>query len=177
MPKRLELAGKSIDSYDIPLDEGTLITLENPDYVMSRAYAAPGTPNLYYCIIFSKNNRKGIHPPDLCIAGSGDGILAMRDLMLDGNDADRPVPCRELIVQMAPQQRQYFIYTFKCGGGYTNSFWGQQFTIFKNGLLNRNSSGALIRVSTSVTTSVDDARKRAMQLMRTSIPYLDKNLN
>lgn len=176
IPGRLEVAGKVMDSYDIPLDEGTLITLENPDYVLSRAYVAPGTPDLYCCIIFSQNNRKGIHPPDLCLANAGEGILAKKDLMLDGNSADRPVPCRELIVQMAPQQKQYFIYTFKCGGSYTNSFWVQQFTIFKNGLLNRNSSGALIRVSTRITTTDEDARKRAMQLMRTSIPYLDENL-
>ena len=104
------------------------------------------------------------------------GVETPKNLMLDGNNSDRSVPCRELIVQMAPRQRQYFIYTYKCGESYTNSFWNQQFTIFANGLLNRNSSGALIRVSTRVTTTVDDARKRAMQLLRKSIPYLDENL-
>ncbi len=175
IPERLEVAGTVMNSYPIDLDKNTLITLETSDY-LNRVYVAPGMPHLTYCIIFSKDNRKGTHPPDLCISGAGDGILTMKDLLLDGNDGDRPVPCRELIVQMAPQQRQYFIYTYKCGGSYTNSFWNQQFSIFTNGLLNRDSSGALIRVSTRVTTTVEDARKRSMQLLRKSIPYLDENL-
>lgn len=175
LPEKLTVAGTELVGYDTDLDQDTLIVLETSDY-LNRVYVAPGMPHLTYCIIFSKDNRKGTHPPDLCLAGAGDGILAMKDLLLDGGDDEPTVPCRELIVQTGPQSRQYFIYTYKCGESYTNSFWTQQFTIFTNGLLNRDSSGALIRVSTSVTTSVEDSRKRAMQLLRKSIPYLDENL-
>ncbi len=175
LPDQLKVAGTVMDSYDVDLDESTLITLETSDY-LNRIYVAAGAPDLNYCIIFSKDNRKGTHPPDLCLAGAGEGILAMRNLPLHGDANDPTIPCRELIIQSGSRQKQYFVYTYKCGRSYTNSFWTQQFTIFTNGLFNRDSSGALIRVSTPIATSVEDARGRAMQLLRTSIPYLDKNL-
>jgi EpsI family protein len=174
LPTSLEVAGKLMRSYDLPLDQQTKDILETGD-CLNRVYLAPGSPEIALCIIFSRDNRKGTHPPDLCLSGSGDGIIAKTDVTV--NDvAGRPgVPCKELLVQNGYKQ-QYYLYTYKCGGQYTNSFWGQQLAIFGNGLLNRDSSGALIRVSTNVVTTVEEARSRSMQLMATAIPHLDRKL-
>ena len=85
------------------------------------------------------------------------------------------MPCKELIVQ-AGREQLYVLYTFKCGNAYTRSFWRQQFTILINGLLNRNASGALVRVSTSLRGDLEQARERCMQLLRTAVPHLDRKL-
>jgi len=45
-------------------------------------------------------------------------------------------------------------------------------TIFLNGLLDRDPSGALIRVSTPVKTDIEDARRRAEQFLRVAAPSL-----
>lgn len=174
LPASLEVAGKVMHSYDIPIDQQTKDILETGD-CLNRVYVAPGSPEITLCIIFSRDNRKGTHPPDLCLSGSGDGIVAKADVTVSDVTGRPSVLCRELLVQSGPRQH-YYLYTYKCGDKYTNSFWKQQFTIFLNGLLNRDSSGALIRVSTNVVTTVEEARSRSMQLLATAIPHLDRNL-
>ena len=59
----------------------------------------------------------------------------------------------------------------------TASFWKQQYVILLNGLLDRNASGALIRLSTPIINDdVGDARQRSVEFLRLSIPYLDNGL-
>jgi len=175
LPRLLEVDGTAMSSYDVPIDQLTKDVLETGD-CLNRVYVAPDAPQVTFTIIFSKDNRKGTHPPDLCLAGSGEGIVGKGDVDVKGTEGRPIIPCREIIVQTG-QTRQYHLYTYKCGGRYTRGFWEQQFTIFANGLLRRNASGALIRVSTSVQTSVEDARQRAMALLRVAVPHLDRKLN
>jgi EpsI family protein len=175
LPERLVVDGTLLHGYDIPLDQNTIDILETGDY-LNRQYVAAGQPALSFCIIFSKDNRKGTHPPDVCLMGSGEGIVAKGDVALQNVEGRSSVPCREITVQTGAR-KQYFLYTYKCGGRYTSSFWVQQFTIFLNGLLNRDASGALIRVSTNVQTSVPEARGRSMELLRAAVPHLDRKLN
>ena len=101
--------------------------------------------------------------------------MAKRDLVVPGIEGVGDLPCKELVVESA-SGAQYFLYTYKCGGTYTRSFWRQQFTIFLNGLLDRDPSGALIRVSTTVETDIEDARRRAEKFLRVTIPSLHKAL-
>ena len=68
------------------------------------------------------------------------------------------------------------MYTYRCGDQYTPSFWGQQFRILMNGLLNRNASGALIEVSVAVDGDLDAARRTSRRFFAAAVPYLDRNL-
>ena len=177
VPGQLELDGKRYYSYPMELDANTLTVLEDPNYLYRR-YMGPGGQSIDYCLIFSKDNRKGTHPPDLCLAGSGEGIVGKNEVLIEGvAGRDEPLPCREIVVQTDPRRpKQYFLYTYKCGDRYTGSFWVQQFVIFANGLVARNASGALIRVSTVADRGVDDARDRCKTMLRVSVPHLDRNL-
>ena len=105
----------------------------------------------------------------------GDKIIAKGDILLADVEGRAEVACRELVVQTGGQRR-YFLYTYRCGDSYTGSFWKQQLTIFANGLLSRNASGALIRVSTPVGHDVSGARQRAMSLLSAAVPHLDRAL-
>ena len=174
VPAILGVDGQDLHSRAIPLDEKTLTILEHPSYLYRRYSGADGRP-IDYCLIFSKDNRKGTHPPDRCLAGKGDVIVAKDSIVLDDVKGRGSVPCRELVTEIGAN-KHYFIYTYKCGDRYTGSFWTQQLVIFANGLLNRNASGALIRVSTPVDAGVPEARARCMAVLRASVYYLDRNL-
>lgn len=174
LPIRLNVAGRQWHSYDMTLDERTLTILQTRDYLFRRYVTAEATP-VDLCIIFSSDDRKGIHPPELCFEGSGSEVVAKADLTLTPVAGRGAVPCRELVVQSG-LRKEYLLYTYKCGGNYTRSFWTQQFTIFVNGLLDRNASGALIRLSTHVEAGLAEARERTAQLLRVAIPHLSRAL-
>jgi len=174
VPATLKVGDRELTSYELEMDERTLTILETRDYLFRRYVAAEAAP-LDFCIIFSQDNRKGTHPPDVCLAGSGEGIVGKGDVFVDNVQGRAGVPCRELIVQSGPRQH-YHLYTYKCGRRYTGSFWVQQFVIFANGLLARNASGALIRVSTPVTAGLAEARARSVELLRVVVPHLDRGL-
>jgi len=174
LPRTMQIAGGEWSSYDIELDAQTLAVLETSDY-LCRTYVSAGRATVEFSIIFSRDNRKGTHPPDLCLEGAGQDLTAIRDLVVGDVPSRGRIPCRELVVQRG-SARSYFIYTYKCGERYTNSFWLQQLTIFANGLARRNASGALIRVSTPMRGGIEEARDLAVQFLRAAVPHLDKKL-
>jgi len=173
MPREITLAGQTWHGYDMELDEQTLTILETRDY-LARQYAAAGTGPIEFCVIFSQDNRKGTHPPELCLEGSGQDIVSIRDVTLSAVAGRGNVTCREIIVQ-AGGEKHYFLYTYKCGQTYTNSFWRQQLVIFANGLLHRNAAGALIRVSGRLS-QMQDTPKQVEGFLREAIPHLDRSL-
>ena len=177
LPAQLEIGGHTFRSYEMPLDKQTLAVLETPEYMYRRYVSDGGQPAaLDFCLIFTRDNRKGIHPPDLCLEGGGQNIISKADVTVSGVPGRGDVPCRELVVQ-AGRELRYYLYVYKCAGTYTPSFWRQQLAIFSNGLLSRNSAGALIRISTPITPQQPDrARHGAFALLRQSIPCVDKAL-
>lgn len=174
VPAELTVDGHLLHSYDMELDELTLTILETRDYIYRR-YVRAGAPPTDFCMVFSEDNRKGTHPPDLCLEGGGQDIVARGDVVIEGVEGPGTIRCRELVVQHGGA-RTYHLYTYRCGDRYTPSFWEQQLTIFLNGLLSRNTSGALIRVSTPIERDVDEARQRAKVLLSAAVPYLERAL-
>jgi len=173
LPRRLVIDGRRLRGHPRTMSRETLGILETQDYFYS-IYEGPDAAPVEFCIIFSRDNRRGTHPPDQCLEGGGSEITH-KGAVVVGSDSVRPVPCREIVVQQG-RQRRYFLYTYKCGATYTDSFLWQQLTIFGNGLLRRNASGALIRLSTPVRQDVAEARRWCMRFMEHAVPYLDRNL-
>jgi EpsI family protein len=174
MPMVLEMGGRSWQGTDLEMDETTLAILETRDYLLRR-YTTAGAAPVDFCIVFSRDNRKGTHPPDICLEGGGQEIVQKRDVALRGVEGRGDLVCRELVAQRG-SHREYFLYVYKCGNSYTTSFWRQQFGIFVNGLLARNASGALIRVSTSAGDDLEAASRRSMMMLSAAVPYLDRAL-
>lgn len=173
LPTHLSPDGEEWQSYRLPIDRKSLMILETEDAVVQR-YMRPQAPPVDICIVFSPDNRKGTHPPELCLEGVGVNIIGQRDLDLELSPG-QSLPCREIIVQSGAD-RTYYVYTYKCGNQHSASFWTQQFVIFRNGLLRRDASGALIRISTPILKDLETARQRAWAFMRAATPHLDSNL-
>jgi len=174
LPLTLTVDGLEFGSEDLELTEQEQIILETRDYLYRRFKS--GGQWVDFSIIFSQDNRKGTHPPDLCLEGSGGNIVYKRDVIVRDVPGRGDVPSRELITRVGTQG-VYVLYTYKCGNEYTNSFWWQQGMIWMNGLLHRNASGALIRVVVPmVDTDPEPARQRATAFMRAGVPHIDENL-
>ena len=174
LPAQVSLEGEQWYSYVMDIDQQALLILETEEAILRRYVRGRGS-GADFCIVFSKDNRKGTHPPEVCLEGGGSDIIGQDTVMVPAIEGRGSIPCRELMVQTG-SQITYYLYTYKCGNRYTDSFWMQQFVIFTNGLLRRNAGGALIRVSTPVEAGPDEARARAMAFMRMGIPYLDQAL-
>ncbi|HNX27511.1 MAG TPA: exosortase, partial [Phycisphaerae bacterium] len=175
MPMTFDVNSMRYVGYPVEIDRQTLTILENPGY-LSRQYSCPDNAgDIEVTVFFSQDNRKGIHPPDLCLEGGGDSIIG-KNVVQAGD-----VPCRALLF-VHEEQLYYMLYTYKCGRSYTLSFWRQQLTIFLNGLLERNSTGALVRVATPVivgdgmdkATAIRQAASRAEGMMTNIIPCIGK---
>jgi EpsI family protein len=174
LPAQVRINDEEWNSYVIDFDTNVLLVLET-EAAFLRRYVRPGGKLVDFCIVFSKDNRKGTHPPDLCLEGTGQNIITKNGIQVKDITGIDVLSCRELVVDTGGRQT-YFIYTYKCGDLYTGSFWLQQFMIFVNGLLDRNASGALIRISTPIETGIDDARTNAIEFLRMGIPRLDQEL-
>jgi EpsI family protein len=172
MPRTIEVDGRRLYGFDLALDDNTLTILETTDYLYRR-YEGAGAPAVSFCVIFSQDNRKGTHPPEVCL---GESVVASRSVVVRNVAGQGDVPCRMLLTA-TDRRRECFLYVYKCGREYTASFWKQQLIILVNGLLHRNASGALIRVSTAVVDNDEEAaRKRCAAMMAAAIPYLDAAL-
>jgi EpsI family protein len=175
VPAQLVIGGKPYASRPVEVSKKALAVLETQDYFFRR-YVAAGVQPLDLTIIYSRDNRKGTHPPDLCLEGAGQEVIHKRSFVLDDMEATGPIRCTELVVQRGGES-SYFLYFYKCGEHYTNSFWEQQLVIFANGLFSRDASGALIRASTDLEEDVATARRRCSELLRAAMPHLHQALS
>lgn len=168
-------------SEDSKLPQRDLIILQTNDY-LNREYWHPAIGMVHLLIVFSEDNRKGTHPPDICLQGSGHEIVRKQDIRLD-MPTDRmqssELGFRELITQRAGGTH-YFLYTYKCGYDYTPSFFSQQFRIFYNGLRGENAAGALIRYTVPnielTDESIAEARQLAHEAARQLMPQIEQGL-
>lgn len=179
IPASLTQEGHVWTSSEMEFSELEMQVLETRDYVYRTYSDGRGSP-VDLCVIFSEDNRKGTHPPDVCVEGSGSKILTRSERPAEM--AGTPLVMRELVVTNPAGQYVYFAYFYKCGDVFTPSFYQQQVQIIWNGLTRRNSSGALIRLSTPVAgtasaSDVDAARQRVDLLLSAAFPSLRDGLN
>ena len=174
--------GKDVwTSTSMSFSELEMQILETRDYVY-RTYTDGRSTPVDLCVVFSEDNRKGTHPPDICLEGSGYRILSRTLRKMDA--AGTPLTVCEIVTTgntatTGPGSYLYFAYFYKCGETFTPSFYEQQMRIVWNGLMRRNSGGALIRYSTAMTSvsEVDAARARTERLLGVTFPYIRDRLN
>lgn len=167
--------GRLWTSIDLPVTELEMQILETRDCVYRTYSDGKGAPVDFF-VAFSEDNRKGTHPPDVCLEGSGWRIFSGHDrqLSIDGT----LFRVRELVASSGGKFR-FYVYFYKCGNVFTPSFYRQQVQIVWNGLTGRNASGALIRYSTPMRDAKDlpAARDRIDQLLKPTFPMIRDRLN
>ncbi len=174
IPKTLVVDGVACAGTDTELDDLSLAILQTDDYLF-RHFTGEQT-RFNVLIVFSPNNRKGTHPPEVCLEGSGNDIVGKRAFVLDDVVAGKRLRMRELIAS-GDTHENYHAYVYKCGSRYTNSYLIQQLLIFVNGLIESNSAGALIRFDVPVERGdVESARALARHVIREVMPMIDAEM-
>jgi hypothetical protein len=69
-------------SSGMKFSEYEMQVLETRDYVY-RTYTDGKGPPIDLCVVFSEDNRKGTHPPDVCLEASGYRIMNRADRQLE----------------------------------------------------------------------------------------------
>ncbi len=178
LPLRVTIDGQVLTGRDFTLDAKTLTLLETNDYVYRRFAGSAGDMVLDVVIIFSADNRKGIHPPEVCLEGAGQHVIHKRlvHVELQGSTPAVRLAMRELVTQHE-SKLTYHLYTYKAGDVYSPNYLRQQAAILLNGLRSRDAAGALIRLSVPIDgEDVDRARRWGYAAARTLLPRLTEEL-
>jgi len=162
-------------SEDLPISDDDKALLET-DNVFVRRYTNSKNEEVFLFIVYSQNNRKVSHPPEICYTGGGAAILSnVHDSILSVSKEER-VDVHRLKIERG-QVTQIFAYWFKVGDSYTSSYWKQQALIAYKSLLGQPSSSALIRISTTINSGNDEAAiKLIKKFGRLIVPHLPKYL-
>ena len=158
---------------DIPMDERTYDILETRDAFM-REYTSSVGEKASLIVVFAQNNRKVAHPPEVCLAGGG-WSRTDRDThsVVVG---DRTLEFNRIILQKG-SEKQVVLYLYKAGSKLTPNYYSQQLNIIVNGMLRRDTSSALIRLSCDVGgDGVEESLKMLSKFAGEVIPVLEQHL-
>lgn len=164
-------------SMEIPMDQKTLDILETSD-VMFRKYEKDDMIPVYFCIIYSQNNRKVAHPPELCLSGGG-SIVENKEQIYFDTPIKKKFDSQKLIVVHGNSKWMY-LYWYKSGKYFSSNYLLQQFLAAVTQLVHRKSSCALIRLSTPIPpdeeTPFKQTQERLKKFSNTILPIISKKL-
>lgn len=152
-------------SKDIPISENDYKILETRNLIM-REYTNPRGEVIALFIIYSENNRKVVHPPELCLTGGGQSI--------EDRDSARIGKIRAVKLLMERGGfRQMVLYWFKAGSLNTDRYVKQQLKVVFDLLRGEKTSSALIRITTEVK---NNDNKAALDLLKQFVLKVEKLL-
>ena len=154
---------------DLPLSERDYEILETRNLFVRNYKNAKGE-SVYFYLIYSEDNRKVSHPPEVCYMGSGMTIINKSSTQIS-----KTLRATQLLVDKDKSQ-QLVVYWFKAGKLNTDNYLKQQLKIVIDRMLGKRTSGALIRLSVDIKDEKDV--NRGLALIRTFavriMPMLDK---
>lgn len=127
---------------DLPVDERAYEILETHNLIL-REYQKAGR-KVYIYIVYSSDNRKVSHPPEVCFEGSGVTIVEKNKIEIPL--AEGTTKANQLIVEQS-DAINVVLYWYKAGSFYTDNYLKQQLTVALDHMKMKKTSGALIRVS------------------------------
>ena len=161
-------------SWDLPIPEDVYAILETRN-VFTRQYKNSAGKEAYLMLVYSQNNRKVSHPPEICYAGSGVSILANQSTYVRLRSG-KSIKVNRLFVEQGNTQ-QLMYYWFKVGDSLTSNYWKQQLLIVWKTLLGKSASSALIRVSVPIDAAGPvKAEATSGEFMQTIFPYFKEYL-
>jgi len=160
-------------SLELPITEEEYAILETRN-AFARKYYTDDGKEVFLLIVYSQNNRKVSHPPEICYTGSGVTILSnTRDSFAAQSPKVRgsAVFVNKLQLELKSTQQISF-YWFKVGDTFTTNYWKQQALIALKTLSGRPASSALIRVSSTIEKEHDRAISSLKEFCSTITPQL-----
>jgi len=141
---------------DMALSERDYEILETKNLFV-RDYKNKNGDSVYLYIIYAGDNRRALHPPEVCYTGGGATIAEKSVIPMTGS-----ITANKFTIE-DKNSRQLVVYWFKSTSLNTYNFLKQQLKIVTDRMLGRKTSGALIRVSTEIKGGREAA---ALELIR-----------
>ncbi len=141
---------------EIKLDESVFRILETRNLFV-RDYKNKRGEVVQLYVVYSEDNRKVSHPPEVCLMGSGGNVANKAIVDMPGN-----IKGVKLIVEYGPNQ-EMIVYWYKAGKFFTPNYLRQQAHVVIDRMLGKRTAGALIRVSAAVK---DGDYNKALALIR-----------
>jgi EpsI family protein len=136
-------------SQDIPLSERVYELLETRNLIM-RNYTNQNGESVNLYIIYSPDNRKVNHPPEICLQGEGAIITNKTPIQIT-----KTIRATKLMIEKG-LSRDLVVYWYKAGTLNTNSYLLQQLKHVLGRFSNNNTSVAMVRISADVDSSGED---------------------
>lgn len=144
---------------DLSVDERSYEILETRNLIL-REYTR-GNEKVFLYIIYSQDNRKVSHPPEVCFEGSGITVVNKEKVPLKLFSGEE-ISVNELSVEKGGAVN-LVLYWYKAGNFYTNDYLKQQMHIALGRLMFKTTSNAMIRLSTEV---VQDNKEQALESVK-----------
>ncbi|MFZ2602637.1 MAG: exosortase C-terminal domain/associated protein EpsI [Candidatus Omnitrophota bacterium] len=168
---RVENFPKTIGGWqgtDIPLEKRDYEILETTNLIM-REYKNEKGNIVYLYIIYSGDNRRALHPPEVCYSGSGATMLNKSVIPITNS-----LKANKFTVENK-DSRQLVVYWFKSNELNTYNYLKQQIKSVVGRMLGKQASGAMIRVSTEIKNGdQDEALKLIKAFCKQIEPLLKK---
>lgn len=130
-------------STDVPIENYIYEILETKNLFI-RDYKNKKGDSIYLYIVYSEDNRKVAHPPEVCLLGSGATVVDKSPLTLTPK-----ITANKLLVE-TPETSSIVAYWFKAGSLNTGQYLKQQLKTVLDRIMGKRTSSALIRLSTDI---------------------------
>ncbi len=127
---------------------------------------------VFLLLVYSQNNRKVSHPPEICYTGSGATILSNVPAFLEIGSKNLQIRANKILLERGNIEQLMF-YWFKIGDTFTSNYWRQQLLIVLKTLLGRPASSALIRLSITINEGkVNEAQDTIEEFANQITPHV-----
>lgn len=155
-------------SEDLPLSGLDSGLLETKNFIL-RNYSNKKGDSCILLIIYSADNRKAAHPPEIDLQGSGETVTGKSTRQLT-----KTIKATELIIDKRSSQ-ELAVYWYKSGKQTTDIYLKQQLGAILDRILGRTTSAAFIRVSTNIGEGGQrEALSKVVAFCAMIEPLLDK---
>lgn len=161
-------------SEDRPFETQVVRAVGADDYI-NRVYLGGALPIELY-VGYYKDQRSGdrIHSPKNCLPGSGwEPVHASRVEI--GSEGGVPVVVNGYLVAQG-SRRNMVLYWYQSRGEIVASEYMAKFLVITNGLKNRPTDGAMVRIWTTASDGEVSAQTRAVDFARRVYPQVEKFL-
>ena len=163
-----------LHSEDRPFEMQVVRAVGADDYI-NRVYLGSALPIELY-VGYYKDQRSGdrIHSPKNCLPGSGwEAVHASRVEI--GSEGAAPVVVNEYLVAQG-SRRNMVLYWYQSRGQVVASEYMAKFLLIADGLKNRPTDGAMVRIWTTAADGEASAQARAVDFARRVYPQIENFL-
>ncbi|PIZ84208.1 MAG: EpsI family protein [Candidatus Omnitrophica bacterium CG_4_10_14_0_2_um_filter_44_9] len=156
---------------DLTVEENAYAILETRNLIL-REYTK-GNDKVYLYIIYSQDNRKVSHPPEVCLEGSGITVVKTQKISMELSGG-KQIVANKLTVEK-DGINNLIVYWYKSGERYFDNYLKQQLNVALSTLQFKRTSGAMIRFSAEVLqTAPNKAMEDIKAFVKESSAYFNQ---